>query len=148
MQCLYLRLWVDYQSIAILYLILFLMSACNHFMFHTYVTKIYWTSTEVFLVAALDSAVPSSDYFEQINVFSTSSFNSARMILYCLICSMSAEGSLKWILFLPLNLGVLSSHLVNQYMVHGFDSISFTQFPAMICSALAESSLNRVAHTI
>ena len=33
-------------------------------------------------------------------------------------------------------------------MVHGFDSISITQFPALICSASAEVSLNRVAHSI
>ena len=31
-------------------------------------------------------------------------------------------------------------------MVHGFDSISMTQFPTMICSVSAEGSLNRVAH--
>ena len=30
-------------------------------------------------------------------------------------------------------------------MVHGFDSISITQFPAMIFSFSAEGSLNRVA---
>ena len=33
-------------------------------------------------------------------------------------------------------------------MVRGFDSISITQFPAMICSVSAEGSLNRVAHSI
>ena len=38
--------------------------------------------------------------------------------------------------------------LENQYMVHGFDSISIAQFPAMICSVSAEGSLNRVAHSI
>ena len=58
------------QSIALLYLILFLMSACNNFPFCAFVTMIYWTSTEISLnlVAPLDSAVPSLD-FEQINVF-------------------------------------------------------------------------------
>ena len=35
----------------------------------------------------------------------------------------------------------------NQDMVHGFDSISTAQFPAMICSVSAEDSLNRVAHS-
>ena len=33
-------------------------------------------------------------------------------------------------------------------MIHGFDSISIAQFPAMICSVSAEGSLNRVAHSI
>ena len=33
-------------------------------------------------------------------------------------------------------------------MVHSFDSISITQFPAMICSVSAESSINCVAHAI
>ena len=33
-------------------------------------------------------------------------------------------------------------------MVHGFDSISITQFPVMICAVSAEGSLNRVAHSI
>ena len=33
-------------------------------------------------------------------------------------------------------------------MVYGFDSISITQFPAMICSVSAKGSLNRVAHSI
>ena len=38
--------------------------------------------------------------------------------------------------------------LREQYMVDGLDSISITQFPAMICSVSAEGSLNRVAHSI
>ena len=33
-------------------------------------------------------------------------------------------------------------------MVHGFDSISISQFPVMICSVSAEGSLNHVAHSI
>ena len=33
-------------------------------------------------------------------------------------------------------------------MVHGFDSISIAQCPAIICSVSAEGSLNRVAHSI
>ena len=33
-------------------------------------------------------------------------------------------------------------------MVHGFDSISTAQFPVMICSVSAESSLNHDAHSI
>ena len=58
------------QSGAFLRLILFLMFACNNYPFRSFVTMIYWTSTEVLLnlVAPLDSAVPSFD-FEQINVF-------------------------------------------------------------------------------
>ena len=58
------------QSVAFLCLILFLMFACNNYPFHSFVTMIYWTSTEVLLnlVVPLDSAVASFD-FEQINVF-------------------------------------------------------------------------------
>ena len=58
------------QSVAFLCLILFLMFACNNYPFRSFVTMIYWTSTEMLLnlVALLDSAVPSFD-FEQINVF-------------------------------------------------------------------------------
>ena len=58
------------QSVAFLCLILLLMFACNNCPFRSFVTIIYWTSTEVLLnlVAPLDSVVPSFD-FEQINVF-------------------------------------------------------------------------------
>ena len=46
------------------------MFACNNYPLRSFVTTIYWTSTEVLLnrVAPLDSAVPSFD-FEQIKVF-------------------------------------------------------------------------------
>ena len=52
------------QSVAFSCLILFLMFACKNFPFCTFVTMIYWTSTEVLpnLVAPLDSAVPSLDF--------------------------------------------------------------------------------------
>ena len=33
-------------------------------------------------------------------------------------------------------------------MIHGFDSIIITQFPAVICSVSAEGFLNRVAQSI
>ena len=58
------------QSMAFLCLILFLMFACNNYLFRAFVKMIYWTSTEVLLslIAPLDSAVPSFE-FEQINVF-------------------------------------------------------------------------------
>ena len=36
----------------------------------------------------------------------------------------------------------------NRYIVHGFDSISITQFSAMICSVSAEGCLNHVPHLI
>ena len=55
------------QSVAFLCLNLFLMFACNNYPFRSFVTMIYWTSTEA-LLNPLDSAVPSFD-FEQINVF-------------------------------------------------------------------------------
>ena len=103
-------------------------------------------STEVLLnlVAPMDSAVPFFD-FEQINVFWTSGFDSVSIVFDSLSVSRS----------LPLK---CISHIwlacyffwpwENQYMVHGFDSISIAQFPAMICSVSAEGSLNRVAHSI
>ena len=70
------------QSIAFLCLILFLMFACNNFSFLAFVTIIYWTSTEMLLdlVAPLDLAVLSLD-FEQINVFSTSGFDSFSIVI-------------------------------------------------------------------
>ena len=33
-------------------------------------------------------------------------------------------------------------------MVHGFNFISITQLPVMVCSVSAEGSLNSVAHSI
>ena len=106
---------------------------------------IYWTSTEVLLnlVAPLDSTVPSFE-FEQINVFELPVLIS--LLLY-LIRSVSAEVSLSCIsrilceclFFWPWQ---------NQYMVHDFDSLSITQFPAIIFSVSAKGSLNRVAHSI
>ena len=56
-------------------MILIFMFSCNNFPFLAFITKIWWTSTEVLLnlVAPLDSAVPSLD-FEQINIFWTSGF--------------------------------------------------------------------------
>ena len=78
------------QSIAFLCLILFLMFACNNFLFGAFVSMIYWTSTEVLLnlVAPLDSAVPSLD-FKQINVFGTSSFDSIIIVFDLLNVSRS-----------------------------------------------------------
>ena len=73
-----------------LFLIVFLMFACNNFSFRAFVTMIYWTSTKVLLnvLAPLDSAVPSLD-FEQINVFWTSSFDSASIVFDLLSVSRS-----------------------------------------------------------
>ena len=52
------------QSVAFLCLILFLIFACNKCPFRSFVTMIYWTSTDVLLnlVASLDSAAPSFDF--------------------------------------------------------------------------------------
>ena len=77
-------------SIAFLYLILFLMFACNDYPFRAFVTMIYWTSTEVLLnlVAPLDSAVPSFD-FEQINAFLTSGFDFVSIVSDSLSVSRS-----------------------------------------------------------
>ena len=71
-------------------LILLLMFACNNFPFRAFVTTIYWTLTEVSLnlVPPLDSAMPSL-YFGQINVFSTSGFDSVSIVFDSLSVSRS-----------------------------------------------------------
>ena len=58
------------QSVAFFCPILFLMFSCNNYLFPSFATMIYWTSTGVLLnlVAPLDSALSSLD-FEQMNVF-------------------------------------------------------------------------------
>ena len=63
------------------YLIFFLMFVCNNFLFHAFVTMVYWTSTEVSLnlVTPLDSSMPYLD-FERINVIWTSSFDSVSIV--------------------------------------------------------------------
>ena len=126
-------------------MILFLTFICNNFPFSTFVTITYWTSTEVLLhlVAPLDSAVPSLD-FAQINVFELPVL--IPLVLY-LIRSVSAEVSLNFISRIRFKCSFFWPW-ENQYMVYGFDSISITQFPAMICSVSAKGSLNRVAHSI
>ena len=68
------------------------------------------------------------------------------LVLY-LIRSVSAEISQDFISRIRFKCSFLWPW-ENQYMVHGFDSISITQFPAMICSISAEGSLNRVAYSI
>ena len=89
-----------------------------------------------------------AQYFE-ISDFVSHVYQTSNLIplLFDLIHSVSAEVSLncicrvwfKCFFFWPWE---------NQYMVHGFDFISITQFPAMICSVSAEGSLNRVAYSI
>ena len=96
------------------------------------------------LIASLDSSVPSLD-FDRLSGFWTSGFDSISIVFDLL----SVSRSLAELYF---------SHLIkcsffwpweNEYIVNGFDSISITQFPAMICSVSAEGSLNRVvAHLI
>ena len=58
------------QTVAFLCLISLLMFACNNYLFRSFVTTIYWKSTEMLLnlVAPLNSAVPPFG-FDQINVF-------------------------------------------------------------------------------
>ena len=141
-------------------LILFLMFACNNFPFRAFVTMIYWTSADMLLnlVASLDSAVPSLDWIRRDTEYpSVFSPNAGK-------CGKNTDqNNSKYGHFLhsvsvsrsPLN---CVSHIrfkcsffwpwENQFMVHGFDSISITQFPTMICSVSAESSLNRTAHSI
>ena len=67
------------------------------------------------------------------------------LVLY-LICSVSAEISLNFISRIWFK--SLFSQPENQYMIHMFDSIGITQFPAMICPVSTEGSLNPVAHSI
>ena len=69
---------------------LFLMFACNNYLFRAFVTMIYWTPTEVLLnlFAPLDSAVPFFD-FEQIDVFLTSGFDSVSIVFDSLSVSRS-----------------------------------------------------------
>ena len=126
-------------------MILFLMFTCNNFPFSTFVTITYWTSAEVLLhlVAPLDSAVPSLD-FAQINVFELPVL--IPLVLY-LIRSVPAEVSLKFISRIRFKCSFFWAW-ENQYMVHSFDSISITQFPAMTCSVSAEGSINYVAYSI
>ena len=78
------------RSIAVLCPILFLMFACNNYLFCPFVIMIYWTSTGVLLnlVAPLVSAVPSFD-FEQINVFVSSGFDSVSILFDSLSVSRS-----------------------------------------------------------
>ena len=94
--------------------------SCNNFPFRAFVTIIYSTSTEVLLkpVAPLDSAVPYL-YFEQINVFWTSVFDSDSIVFDSLSFSRVSLNCLSRIrfkcsFFWPWK---------NQYMVHGFHSL-------------------------
>ena len=82
------------QSIAFLCLILFLMFACNNYLFRAFVTMIYWTLAEVLLnvVTPLDSAVPFFD-FKQINVFLTSGFDSISIVFVFLALDLSVLSS-------------------------------------------------------
>ena len=125
---------------------MFLMFTCNNFPFHAFVTMIYWTSTKVLLnlFAPPDSAELSLD-FEQINVFFALPV-SIPLVLY-LIHLVLAEVSLNCISRIRFKCSFFWPWK-NQYMVLGLDSISITQFPAMICSFSAEGSLIRVFHAI
>ena len=126
-------------------LILFLMFTCNNFPFRALVTMIYSTSTKVLLnlVASLDCVLPSVD-FEQINVFRTCGFDSVSIVFASLSVGEISLNCISHIWFKCFFFWPWE----NQYMVHGFDSISITQFPVMICAVSAEGSLNRVAHSI
>ena len=127
-------------------LILFLIFACNNFPFCAFVTVIYWTLTKMLLspVAPLNSAVPSLD-FEQIKVFWTSNFDSVSIVIYSFGVKQKSplhcvyHIRFKCCFFWPWE---------NRYIVHGFDSISITQFSAMICPVSAEGCLNHVPHLI
>ena len=116
-----------------------LMLAWSNFLLCAFVTMIYCTSTELLLnlVAPLDSALSSLD-FEKISIFWTSRFQSVSIVFDSLSVSPNCISHIrfKWSFFWAWE---------NRYMVHGFDSISITQFPAMIFSVSLEASLSRVA---
>ena len=125
------------------FLILFLVFACNNFSFRAFATMIYWTSTEVLLnlVSPLQLCLfltLSKSMFFELPIL-------IPLVLY-LICSVSAEVSLNCISRIRFKYSFFC--LESQYMIHGFDSISIIQFPAMICSFSVEGSLNRVDHSI
>ena len=126
-------------------LILFLMFACNNFPFRAFVTMIYRTSTEVLLILLLHwiQLCPlltlSKSMFFELPVL-------IPLVLY-LIRSVSAEVSLNCISRIRFKCSFFWPW-ENQYTVHGFDSISITQFSAIICSVSAEGSLNHFSHSI
>ena len=110
-----------------------------------FVTMIYWTSIEVLLnpFAPLDLDV-SSLKFGQINVFWTSDFE---ILVFYLICSVTSDVSLNCISRIRFKCFFFWSW-ENQYMVHGFDSISIAQFLTVNCSVSTECSLNCVSHSV
>ena len=109
-------------------LILFLMFVCNNYPFRAFVTMIYWASTEVLLnfVAPLDSAVPSFD-FDEINIFWTYGFDSVSIVFD----SLSVSRSLHVLYFCIRFRRSFFWGWENHYTIHGFDSISIAQFPAI-----------------
>ena len=106
-------------------LILFLVFTCNNFPFRALLDfRIIGLQVLLNLVAPLDSSVPSLD-FEQINVFGLPVL--IPLVLY-LIRSVLAEVYLNCISRIRFKCSFFWPW-ENQHMVHGFDSISITQFP-------------------
>ena len=103
-------------------LILFLVFICNNFPFRALLDfRIIGLQVLLNLVAPLDSSVPSLD-FEQINVFGLPVL--IPLVLY-LIRSVLAEVYLNCISRIRFK----CSFFWPWENVHGFDSISITQFP-------------------
>ena len=129
-------------------LILFLIFACNNFPFRAFVTMIYWWFTDLqkccwilllhWIQLGLLLTLSKSMFFELPVLIP--------LVLY-LIRSVSADVSLNCISRILFKCSFLWLW-ENQYMVRGFDSISITQFPTMICSVSAKGSQNCVAHSI
>ena len=129
------------QSITVLCLILFLMSAWNYFSFRAFATMTCWQSTEVFLnlVALLGSAVPCLD-FKQVNVFWIYGLLSGS-ILFNLLC----QPKVPWIVFLAFDLDVLSSGLegINVWLM----ALNLLALHISV-HYMFHFSLNPVAHSI
>ena len=103
----------------------FLMFACSNFPFHASVIMIYCSIlllrwTQLCLLLTLSKSV-----FFELPVL-------VPFVLY-LIRLLSAGVSLNCVSRIQYKCSFFWPW-ENQYMVHGFDSISITQFPAMICS--------------
>ena len=139
-------LWKLPQGVAFSCLIIFSHVCLQYFPFRAIVTVICWISLEVLLNPLLLPWIQlcilmtlSKLMFSELPVL-------ILLVLY-LICSVLGEGSLSCIPRIRFKCSFFWPW-VNQYMVHGFDSISIGQFPAMGCLISAKGSLNRVPHLI
>ena len=117
----YLKLWADHKRVytAVLCLILFLMSACNHFPFCLFVTMICQTQKccRVLWPHCIQLCLPLTQCFFSLEL------PALIPLVFFLIPSESEEDSLNCISCIRLRCTFFRPW-VNQYIVHGFDSIS------------------------